>query len=29
LASHVSGRRILQRYNLLSTAFFSAVDSSI
>jgi hypothetical protein len=28
LASLVSGRRILQRYNLLSTAFFTAVDST-
>jgi uncharacterized protein (UPF0210 family) len=28
LASHVSGRRILQRYNLLSTTFFTAADSA-
>ena len=28
LPSLVSGRRILQRYNLLSTAFFTAVDST-
>ena len=29
LASLVSGRRILQRYNLLSTAFFTAVDLTV